>query len=80
MMQQQGIPDPGALGRALAENNDWRALMIVLVVVIAMQFAFIVWRELGLVGLRKSIDKVSEALWALRLSLIEERQNREPDQ
>jgi hypothetical protein len=64
-----GIPDPTALSKALAESDDWRAIVIVLIVVIAMQFAFIIWRELNLVRLIKGLDKVSDGLWGIRLSM-----------
>jgi hypothetical protein len=58
-----GIPDPTALSKALAESDDWRAIVIVLIVVIAMQFA------LNLVRLIKGLDKVSDGLWGIRLSM-----------
>ena len=64
-------PRPTELGNALASVNDWRAICIVLIVVIGMLMGFIVWRELGLSRLAKSMDKVSEALWALRLAIAE---------
>lgn len=65
------IPDAEGFGRALASNNDWRAISIVLIVVIAMLMGFIAWRELGLSRLAKSLDAVTNALWAMRIALAE---------
>lgn len=65
------IPSTTELSRALADSNDWRAILIVAVVVIAMLMGFIAWRELGLSRLAKALDGVTNALWALRLGLAE---------
>lgn len=65
------LPSPAELGQALATPNDWRAIVIVMAFVIFSLMGFIVWREFSLVGLRKAIDRVSEALWMLRLTMIE---------
>lgn len=45
--------------------------MIVQAFIIISLMGFIGWREFSIVSLRKSIDRVSEALWLLRLTLIE---------
>lgn len=71
MAPRPTLPSPIELGQALATPNDWRAIVIVMAFVIFSLMGFIVWRELSLVSLRKSIDKVSEALWLLRLTMIE---------
>lgn len=85
MARPPAIPSPIELGQALATPNDWRAIVIVMSFVIVSLIGFIVWREFSLVGLRRAIDKVSEALWLLRLTMIEkdaerrhERGNDEP--
>lgn len=59
------------LSRALATSNDWRAILIVAVVVIGMLMGFIAWREWSLSKLAKALDGVTNALWALRLALAE---------
>jgi hypothetical protein len=69
----QRLPDPVAAGQALATLNDWRAIMAVQMFVIIALMGFIIWREFSLVGLRKTFDKISDSLWALRLTLIEDR-------
>ena len=78
MRQQQAQPLPSIsdLGQALATPNDWRAIVIVLAFVILCLMGFIVWRELNLVRLTKTIDKMSAAMWAWRLALAEERAER----
>lgn len=76
MAQPPSIPSPIELGQALATPNDWRAIMLVQSFVIVSLLAFILWRELSLVGLRKAIDKVSEAMWLLRLTLVEQEAER----
>lgn len=76
-MQQEtnpALPSVRELGQAIATQNDWRAIVIVMAFVILALMGFIAWREFSLVGLRKSIDKISEALWLLRLTLIETKQ------
>jgi hypothetical protein len=75
-MEQQpaALPSVTELGQALATPNDWRAIVIVMAFVIISLMGFIVWREINLVSLRKSIDKVSDALWLLRLTMIEKKQ------
>lgn len=70
---QPAMPDPIAAGQALATLNDWRAIMAVMMFVIIALILFIVWREISLSGLRRAIDKVSEALWALKLGIAEDR-------
>lgn len=70
---QMRAPDPVEVGRVLATSNDWRAILIIAMFVIAALIAFIAWREFSLVGLRKSIDRVADSLWALKLSIAEER-------
>lgn len=65
------IPSTSELSRALADSNDWRAILIVAVVVIAMLMGFIAWREINLSKLAKAIDGVTNALWALRLGLAD---------
>lgn len=72
-MAQPSIPDPIAAGQALATLNDWRAIMAVMMFVIVALIGFIVWREYSLSGLKKAIDKIADAMWALRLSIAEDR-------
>jgi hypothetical protein len=64
-------PSISDLGQALATPNDWRAIVIVMSFVIVTLVGFIIWREFSLVGLRRAIDKMSEAIWLLRLTLVE---------
>lgn len=71
MLSTANSPDPTKLGNALASVNDWRAISIVLVVVIGMLMGFIAWREFGLNRLAKALDGVTNVLWALRLALAE---------
>jgi hypothetical protein len=73
MMSGPPLPDPAAAGEVLATVNDWRAIMVVQMFLIITLIMFIIWREFSLVGLRKAIDRVSDSLWLLRLSLIEDR-------
>lgn len=47
--------------------------MAVFMFMLASLIAFIIWREFSLVGLRKSIDKVADSLWALKLGIAEDR-------
>lgn len=70
MAQVPQLPSPAELGQALATPNDWRAIMIVQAFVIVSLIGFIIWREFSLVGLRRAIDKMSEAIWLLRLTLV----------
>lgn len=67
------LPDPVATGSVLATVNDWRAIMVVFMFIIASLLAFVVWREFSLVGLRKAVDRVADSLWALKLSIAEDR-------
>lgn len=60
-------------GEVLATLNDWRAMMVVFMFILVTLVGFIVWREMSLAGLRKAIDKVSDALWALKLAIAEDR-------
>lgn len=73
MQAETPLPEISDLGRALATSNDWRAIVIVLSFVILALICFIIWREMSLVGLRKTFDKIAEALWQLRLTLVEDR-------
>lgn len=72
-MTQSPVPDPIAAGQALATLNDWRAIMAVMMFVIVALIGFIIWREYSLSGLKKAIDKIADAMWALRLSIAEDR-------
>lgn len=71
------LPDPVAAGQALATLNDWRAIMAVQMFVIVALMGFIVWREFSLVGLRRAIDKMTSAIWQMRLGLIRDQAERE---
>ena len=71
------LPDPVAAGQALATLNDWRAIMAVQMFVIVALMGFIVWREFSLVGLRQAIDKMTNAIWQMRLGLIRDLAERE---
>lgn len=78
-MQQQApsvVPSVTDLGQALATPSDWRAIVIVMAFVIITQTAFIMWRELSLVRLAKTIDKMTAAMWAWRLAMAEDRAER----
>jgi hypothetical protein len=70
------IPSVTDLGQALATPNDWRAIVIVMAFVIVSLMGFIVWREITLVRLAKTIDKMTAAMWAWRLALAEDRSER----
>jgi hypothetical protein len=61
------------MGNALANVDDFRAIMIVLVFVIVCLMGFIIWREFNLASLVRTLNKMSEAMYALRLTLIEDR-------
>lgn len=61
------------MGEALANVNDFRAIMLVLVFVIVALMAFIIWRELNLAAAIRTLNKMTEAIYALRLTLIEDR-------
>lgn len=76
MARSASLPDPIAAGQALADLNDWRAIMAVLMFVIVALMGFIIWRELSLTRLIKAIDKMSAAMWAWRLALAEDRAER----
>lgn len=61
------------MGEALANVNDFRAIMLVLIFVIVALMAFIIWRELNLAAAIRTLNKMTEAIYALRLTLIEDR-------
>ncbi len=67
------FPDIAETGRVLATSNDWRAILIVAMFLVVTLVVFIIWREFALSGLKKAIDKVADALWALKLTIAEER-------
>lgn len=73
MARPPTLPDPIAFGNALADVNDFRAIMLVLVFVIVALMAFIIWREFNLARVIGTLNKMTEALYALRLTLIEDR-------
>lgn len=73
MAQPPSLPNPVAMGNALAAVDDFRAIMIVLVFVIIALMAFIIWREFNLASAIRTLNKMTEALYALRLTLIEDR-------
>lgn len=66
-------PSVERTGEVLATLNDWRAMMVVFMFILVTLVGFIIWREMSLAGLRKAIDKVSDALWALKLAIAEDR-------
>ncbi len=66
-------PSVERTGEVLATLNDWRAMMVVFMFILVTLVGFIIWREMSLAGLRKAIDKVSDALWALKLTIAEDR-------
>ncbi len=72
-MTRPQLPSVVQTGEVLATVNDWRAIMIVMMFIIVALICFIIWREFSLGGLRKAIDKVADALWALKLTMVEER-------
>ncbi len=47
--------------------------MIVFMVILASFIALFAWREFALSGLRKAIDRTADALWALKLTIAEDR-------
>lgn len=65
----QTTVDVGELGRALATSNDWRAIVIVMTVVITLLMGIIFWDRFVLNRLHKSLDRLTAALWALKLQL-----------
>lgn len=71
-----GLPDPIAAGDTLTKLDPTEQALFVMIFVIVALMGFIAWREFSLVGLRRSIDKLSEALWMLRLSMIEDKQGK----
>jgi hypothetical protein len=73
MASKVTLPDPVAMGNTLANVDDFRAIMIVLVFVIVALMGFIIWRELNLASAIRTLNKMSEAMYALRLTLIEDR-------
>lgn len=73
MGRPPSLPNPNGLGDALANVNDFRAIMIVLVFVIVALMGFIIWRELNLSAAIRTLNKMTEAIYALRLTLIEDR-------
>jgi hypothetical protein len=64
----------------MASVNDWRAILIVAISLIASLIGFIIWRELNLVRLAKAIDKMTEAIWGVRLALAELRAERRDEE
>lgn len=62
------IPQPSA---ALIDKGDIGIAMYALLLVIAMQFAFIAWDRFTASRLTRALDRQADALWALRLALAE---------
>lgn len=73
MARAPSLPNPVAMGDTLASVDDFRAIMIVLVFVIVALMAFIIWREFNLAAAIRTLNKMTEALYSLRLTLIEDR-------
>ncbi len=77
----QKLPDPVATAQALATLNDWRAILAVAMFIIAsfatIILAVMIWDRIANAriheGLRVAVDKVADALWALRLTIAEDR-------
>jgi len=67
------VPSVVETGQVLATVNDWRAMMIVFMFIIATLIGLLVWGGFIMAGLRKAIDKVADSLWALKLALAEDR-------
>lgn len=66
-------PDVIEAGRVLATLNDWRAIMLVLMVMVAVLLSalltIIVWDRVAEARMLKALDKLTAALWAVRLEL-----------
>lgn len=64
------VADAGELINA--SGNDWRAILIAVMFLFVSMIVFVVWREILGWKMAKSLDKVSEALVALRIVVAEE--------
>jgi hypothetical protein len=73
MTSPQVLPDPNRAGEVLATLDPTQAALFVLVFVIVALMCFIVWRELNLASAIRTLNKMTEAIHALRLTLIEDR-------
>lgn len=63
------VPDTGTLINA--SGSDWRAILIAVMFLFIAMIVFVVWREILGWKMAKSLDKVSEALVALRIVIVE---------
>lgn len=63
------VTDAGGLINA--SPSDFRAMLIFAGFLVASFIAFVIWREILSWRLAKSLDKVSEALVALKLVIVE---------
>ncbi len=72
-MTQPNLPSVVETGQVLATVNDWRAMMIVFMFIIATLIGLIIWGGFIMSSLRKAIDKVADSLWALKLAIAEDR-------
>ena len=76
MTQPPSFPDAVGAGQALANLDPTQAALYVLIFVIAGQWVFISWREFAITRLIKAIDKMSDAMWAWRLAMAEQKAER----
>jgi hypothetical protein len=67
--QLPNVTDAGSLINA--SGSDWRAFLIAVMFLFVSMIVFVVWREILNWKLAKSLDKVAEALVALRLAVVE---------
>lgn len=71
MPNPPALPDVAETGAVLATVNDWRAILIGVMFLFVAFIAFVVWREILNWKLTKSLDKMSDALLALRIVIVE---------
>lgn len=67
--QLPSISDTGALVNA--SQSDWRAILIAIMFLFLVLIVFVIWREILNWRLTKSLDKIAEALIAVRIAIIE---------
>jgi hypothetical protein len=72
-MDKPQFPNPVAAGETLAKLDPTQGALFVLIFVVVCLMTFIAWRELTLTRLIKAIDKMSDAMWAWRLAMAEQK-------
>ena len=79
-MTRHALPNPVSAGEALAKLDPTQAALFVLIFVIVALMGVIAWLLIQQHAAIRTFNKITEALWALRVTLLEDRTLAREDQ